>query len=485
MIAATDINIDIEYNDKQWKADIILKETLVSILGYGGARGGGKSYFGRTEIITDLLEHPGSTGLIIRKTFSELERNHIKKIKKEWPKLIQKQKEIKYDKEEEYTTLYKYKEQKHYFEFANGSQLDLTYCENIKDLEKLQGAEYDFILLDEAEHYSEVFFQDICACLRTVLNLKCYIIVTFNPGGIGQSWLKRLFITKNFRSNEKPENYDFVKATVYDNPKIDEAYIDRLKALPERKRKAWLDGDFDSYIGQYFDNFGDHLKIAPFVIPPHESAGKLYGSMDYGYGINGYSSFGLWYNCNGVPIRLLTWFRQGLKATEQANDLYDTLTSFHFTSGALPIEVVCDTNMWTDPRLDEHSKAPIDYFKEKFPSKVKWIPANKNRINGWQVVLDYFSIDQLTQKPKMLYVDKYNVTMEETFPQLVSDDNRPEDVKKCDIDHTPDEVRYFLTWFAAKIALMVSEEVRQQSSASINREINKALASHPRSVTGW
>lgn len=464
------LDIKIDFNPKQRIAYAILDEGIVSVLGYGGARGGGKSYFGRTRIIIDLLNNADTTGLIVRKTFPELERNHIKSIKKEWPNL-----------------LYDYKETKHYFIFGNGSQLDLTYCDTIKDLEKLQGGEYDYILIDEAEQYPEIFFQDIRACNRTTHGVKPYVVLGFNPGGVGHHWLKRLFIDRRFTDNENPTDYDFVKATMVDNGKLDQmSYRANLMALPEAKRRAWLYGDFDSFEGQYFNNFGGHLIEEPTMLSPAITSGRLYGSMDYGYGLSGFSSFGMWYvDPQRVPHRLYTWYRRGLTASEQADDLFDYVTSFHYTHGALPTQVFCDNNMWTSSRLNERTRAPIDYFKEKFSSKVIWTQANKARINGWQVVLDYFSLDILSKQPKMRYWSKYNKTFAENFPQMMSDPNRPEDVHKCDNDHVCDETRYGLVGIRASQGEIVTDQERQFGAINFNNSVMNALSGHNVSVTGF
>ena len=46
-------------------------------VGYGGARGGGKSWFVRWKAILLCLHYPGIKVLITRKTYKELFNNHI------------------------------------------------------------------------------------------------------------------------------------------------------------------------------------------------------------------------------------------------------------------------------------------------------------------------------------------------------------------------------------------------------------------------
>ncbi|KKK73204.1 hypothetical protein LCGC14_2896140, partial [marine sediment metagenome] len=84
---------------------------------YGGAKGGGKSWAIRTKQVLRRLKYPKSRGLILRRTFPELLRNHIFKLQEELPKGI-----------------YKYNEQKHIFTFTNGSVLEMGSCQYEGDI---------------------------------------------------------------------------------------------------------------------------------------------------------------------------------------------------------------------------------------------------------------------------------------------------------------------------------------------------------------
>ena len=61
---------------------------------------------------------------------------------------------------------------------------------------------------------------------------------------------------------ERPDKYDendyaFIRATIADNPIYanDAAYHKTLDALPTHLRRAFLEGDWDVFAGQYFDVF--------------------------------------------------------------------------------------------------------------------------------------------------------------------------------------------------------------------------------------
>jgi len=46
-------------------------------VGYGGARGGGKSWAVRVKAVLLCLRYPGIKVMIVRKTYPELQENHI------------------------------------------------------------------------------------------------------------------------------------------------------------------------------------------------------------------------------------------------------------------------------------------------------------------------------------------------------------------------------------------------------------------------
>ena len=81
---------------------------------------------------------------------------------------------------------------------------------------------------------------------------------TCNPGGVGHAWVKRLFIDKEYRGKENPDNYDFIPSLVYDNEfivKNNPEYIENLENLPEMRKRAMLYGDWDAFEGQFFPEF--------------------------------------------------------------------------------------------------------------------------------------------------------------------------------------------------------------------------------------
>ena len=248
-------------NEKQ--ADFF--RSTAKFTAYGGARGGGKSWALRRKLILLCLRYPGIHCLIIRRTLKDLSDNHVQPLLAEIGKYVT------------------YSAGARVLRFKNGSRIDLGYLACDADTSHYQGQEYDIIAIDEATQISEFQFAALKGCLRGVGNYPRRMYLTCNPGGIGHAWVKRLFVDRNFREDEKPEEYRFIRASVHDNKMLcerDPEYVSMLKTLPEKLRAAWLDGRWDLYEGQFFPEFSRERHV---VLPHELNTRRYFAAFDYGF----------------------------------------------------------------------------------------------------------------------------------------------------------------------------------------------------------
>ena len=112
---------------------------------FGGARGGGKSWAVRTKAKLLALRYAGIRMLLIRRTYQELENNHIRFLRAELSGVAE------------------YRAAARQFLFHNGSVLDFGYCACDGDLDRYQGAEYDVIFIDEATQLQEMWLRQFAA----------------------------------------------------------------------------------------------------------------------------------------------------------------------------------------------------------------------------------------------------------------------------------------------------------------------------------
>ena len=247
-------------------------------IGYGGARGGGKSWAVRNKAVLLCYKYPGIKVLIVRKTYPELWDNHIEPLIKM----------LKCYQEDPQQRLANYNDQKKFISFPNGSKILFRFCDTEKDADRFQGIEVDVLFIDEATQQSEARIQKLSACVRGVNPFPKRVCYTMNPGGEGHNWAKRLFIEQRYLDNEDPNNYSFIQSLVTDNEALMKAqpdYVKQLEALPPKLRDAWLYGNWDVYEGQFFEDFliKKHV-IEPFDLNTGEKKyWKIIRSYDFGY----------------------------------------------------------------------------------------------------------------------------------------------------------------------------------------------------------
>ena len=116
------------------KQKLFLEDTH-RYVGFGGARGGGKSWSVRIKAIILALFFAGIRICIVRRTYPELIENHIKPLKKM----------LKVGTKD---SVAKYNDSKKEMTFINGSEIIFRYCNNEKDLDNFQGTEYDVLFFD-------------------------------------------------------------------------------------------------------------------------------------------------------------------------------------------------------------------------------------------------------------------------------------------------------------------------------------------------
>ena len=421
-----------EPNEKQRTA-MLAKCKYVA---YGGARGGGKSWFVRTKAILLAYRYCGIRQLIVRRTYPELMRNHIEVLRGQLLGFA------------------KYNDKDKVLKFPNGSTIHFAYCDKENDTDRLQGTEYDVIYLDEATQLSELQMQKITACVRGVNAFPKRVYFTCNPGGQGHAYIKRLFIDRRYKPGEKPEDYAFIKALPTDNAALTRYqpdYIKQLEALPPKLRRAWLDGDWDIFEGQFFEEFTDdpkHYKDGRWthVIDPFDVGQtnmRIYRSYDWGY--NKPFSCAWWavspddvvyrilelYGCTDTPNEGVKW------TTERQFAEIARMEREHPYLRGKHIRGVADPSIWDASR----GESIADAAKRQ---GVFFEPGDNARIPGWMQCHYRLAFDE--NGYPMMYVFSTCKAFIRTIPLLCYSPSptHPEDLDTSMEDHVADEWRYFL-----------------------------------------
>ncbi|MBA3913927.1 MAG: hypothetical protein H0X25_08780, partial [Acidobacteriales bacterium] len=81
------MQLELRLQPKQHELLDLCEDSPATWLGYGGARGGGKSAAARRVMLIRRLSNPGTWGMIFRRVYDDVKRNHIDKFFEEYPGL--------------------------------------------------------------------------------------------------------------------------------------------------------------------------------------------------------------------------------------------------------------------------------------------------------------------------------------------------------------------------------------------------------------
>lgn len=228
---------------------------------YGGAAGGGKSYLLRWWCLRQLLKRfsdTGITGLVVglfSLDYPTLQDRQISKIEHEFPKWLG---EVKRTEKEGLCFFVK--------DEYGGGRIALR---NLQDPNSYKSAEFCDIAVEElTENKRDVFEDLVLFRLRTPGIVRPCFLAATNPTGIGLQWVKALWPDHKFPPELKhlAHEFKFVPALLADNSHLGPEYRQSLEGLPEKKRKALLDGDWTVPEGQYFINFEESERKIPHAI---------------------------------------------------------------------------------------------------------------------------------------------------------------------------------------------------------------------------
>lgn len=419
-------------------------------VGFGGARGGGKSWSVRVKSVILALKHKGIRICIIRRTYPELIENHIKPLKE---LLMCGAKD----------SCAKYNDSRKELKFINGSEILFRYCNAEKHLDNFQGVQFDIIFFDEATQLKQEWITKIGACVRGVNHFPKRTYYTMNPGGASHGYFKRLFIDRVYEQGEYADDYSFIQSLVTDNKALMEQnpeYIKQLEALPPKLKEAWLNGRWDVFEGAFFEEFratpdvqachdaGITVEDALFqhkythVIKPFDIpiGWKIYRSYDFGFG----KPFAVnWYavDYEGIAYMILELYgctqtpNEGVKwSPEQQFREVARIEREHPYLKNRRIQGVADPSIWDGSRgiaiIEEAEKQGIWFEK-----------GINDRIPGWMQIHERLKFDE--QGQAMLYFFENCKHTIRTLPLMMFDEHKPEDLDTDGEDHICDSLRYF------------------------------------------
>lgn len=401
---------------------------------YGGAAGGGKSYWLRKYIVRWLIKQyratgiKGITGGLFCEDYPSLKDRHLSKIALEFPEWLGRH----HADHKDFGNCYLL-----HPEWGSG----VIVFRNLDDPSKYKSSEFAIVGVDELTKNTRETFDLLRSRKRWAGIERTKFIAGTNPGEVGHAWVRKLWIDRQFETELLPiaEQFKYVPATVDDNPHVGQSYIATLDSLPEKMRKALRMGSWDVFEGQFFSEWdpAQHV-VTPFELPT--SWAKM-RSIDVG-GRNGITSchwYALDHDKNVWVYR--EHYGTGMDADEHATAIAEASVGEQYQYTAM------DQAAWAKIGLPEsiaevYERCGVDGL----------VPSSKKRVHGWEAVHRYlrWSPDQ----PPRLKVFSTCVDLIRTLPSLVHDKHNPLDVDSDGEDHAADELRYYLqTLREAEVAI--------------------------------
>ncbi|MQS14511.1 hypothetical protein F7Q99_20135 [Streptomyces kaniharaensis] len=240
---------------------------------YGGAAGGGKTKALLMEGIRACIRYPGLRVGAFRRTYPELKESLLAELA-----------------QAEYAAPLGavWNASEYELRFPNGSLLMFRYAESLKDATRRQGGQYQLILFDERT----LTAPEVCAFLESRLRSGREDLPVLgirsgtNPGGPGHGTVKARYIDSTAYgskviTDQRDRTVRFIPSKLADNPHVNAEYADDLRNLPEQLRKAFVDGDWDSFMGQAFGEWShDRHTLDPITIP---AEWRRVMGIDWGY----------------------------------------------------------------------------------------------------------------------------------------------------------------------------------------------------------
>ncbi len=448
-----------------------------SAVGYGGARGGGKTHWLVSQLGADDCQRvPGLKCLLLRKVGkSNLE--NFESLRQRLFRFLP----------------HEFNTSRGILTFANGSKIILGHYQCEKDIDTYLGLEYDVIGIEEATQLTPRKYQDIATCCRTSkTNWRPRIYSTTNPGGIGHQWYYDKFIAPHEQRCEKDTR--FITARVDDNAFINSDYKTNLSTQVGWKYDAWYLGRWNFPAGQFFKNFRSDVHVIGDDTPldPRFTAGKSgsflddlnrrrrfrandatewIAAMDYGYTHPTVVLLGCRDHEGNIYIMdehcERYWIPQrhavGIKAMFARHGIYTN--EEHLKEACLakyPDYCQDQTNMWHIGlrHMVKSFAAGTDIFssesngdsiaKQYKALNIRLKPANMDRLSGWADILKCFGDPDAEILPS-LFIHKRCRDLLTCIPYLQHDPDRPGDLLKSNIndegtggDDAADALRYLV-----------------------------------------
>jgi hypothetical protein len=353
----------------------------------------------------------------------------------------------------------------------HGGKVSFRYLDKVTDADEWQGRNITDVWIEEAGQYPiPAPIDKMFGVMRSAAGVPVQMVLTANPGGPGQNWIRDRFGLYPFPRRPKMITAEVNQGTIMcsvipsriqDNAIMlaaDPGYVDRLYLVGSAELvRAWLEGDWSAIEGAFFGEWNESKHVLdPFAIP---SDWTRFRSGDWGFATP--FSIGWWAIVpddyvhgggvlpRGAMVRYREWYgasgpQVGLRLTsaEVAKGIVEASGAETFAYSVM------------DPSAFNHVSGPS--IAEDFltcPTPVVWKRGDNKRtakegaMGGWNAMrgrlrgVDYDPNVRGSGTP-MIYCFRSCIGSIRTIPVLQHDLLKPEDLDTLAEDHAADDWRY-------------------------------------------
>ena len=454
---------------------------------FGGTRGGGKSDCLIGRHIGGVQKYGNHwNGLIIRRKFKD-----FAELRRRWDELIINGLPAERIGGDQQTNYIRFKD------YPN-AQIVMTAVTRAEMLDTFQSQQYTEVSVDEAPNipFIDRLIDKLKGSLRSPHGVPSHMFLTGNPGGPGSTIIKEMFIKPEPEGIGTPQidedgwSSGFIKSTIDDNQilcKNDPNYVRRLKAIKDRAlRRAWLEGDWDVFVGQAFRFVNDYVEngghlIKPVPIPEFA---PIYMSYDWGYGAP-FSVGWWWADANNRLYRFDEWYgwnrkpNQGIRLAdsevaakiverEKALGIHERVTKRFAPPDCFSKK----------PSYERGGQGPSTYeeFKKYGLMLTKIYPDRQLKMRQFRERLLLPEKDM----PMMVIYDTCTRFID-TIPALCLDEDNIEDIDTEQEDHVYDEAALMCL---ARPVSMNLDEIREITAKKEKEQIEASLDNASRAAWG-
>lgn len=422
----------------------------------GGAAGVAKSHQARWGLYKRAFHIPGFEGLILRQTWGELEKHHLRLMEREATRFRALGLPVVYSKDHREFRVY------HGDEF---SVIEGGHMENPADVERYLSRERDAIACDEGVMLDPEALLALSTRARStkpavaayarLLHQKpdswnppgggsVFWILT-NPGGPAATILRDFCIyhTPNFDDYPqlrevgsdgqplyRPEDWGYIPGNLEDNPYLPESYERDLAVLPPWRYQQLRFNNWDIVAGQFFSEFDSRIHVKKLGYLGEDV--QWFRSMDYGFVDPNVT---LWW-------ALLPDGAMHIKALQrrQRNTIERLCRDIRTQTRELGIKsiryTVADKYSMGERTSDDSDETRADTFRRY---GVPVTTTNQNRETGWTRVHDFFGL-RPDGRP-WLTIDPSCTYLIGALSAAVADKTKHEDIEPFKADHPLDALR--------------------------------------------